>query len=326
MPEESSWTRSNLGPGIVAYSLYQNIGLRLSQENVDRSIDRFFGLNLAIGTTGRIKAKAANKYSETYDRIVKRLCEGQLLHADETKISVGGMDGFVWVLANMEEVAYIYNETRQGDTLHSLLKDFTGVLVSDFYAAYDGIQCPQQKCLIHLIRDLNDAVLKYPFDGELKSLVKGFADLVRPMVETVDRHGLKTHFLGKHLVAVGRFYRRISGTAFQSESAIKCKERFEKNKDKLFTFLKHDGVPWNNNNAEHAIKAFAMLRHVIKGVTSEKGLRDYLVMLSICETCKYEKVDFLDFLLSGEKDIGAFVKSKSRKPVSPRGIIIPRDA
>ena len=26
--------------------------------------------------------------------------------------------------------------------------------MSDFYAAYDGIRCPQQKCLIHLIRDL----------------------------------------------------------------------------------------------------------------------------------------------------------------------------
>ena len=224
----------------------------------------------------------------------------------------GARTGFVWVLANIEEVAYIYSETRERDTLHRLLKDFTGVLVSDFYAAYDGVQCPQQKCLIHLIRDLNDAVLKYPFDEELKSLVKGFADLVKPMVETVDRHGLKSHFLRKHLVAVNRFYRRISGTIFQSESAGKFKDRFEKNRDKLFTFLAHDGVPWNNNNAEHAIKAFAMLRHVIDGVTSEKGLRDYLVMLSICETCKYKEVDFLDFLLSGQKDIGAFVKAKHR--------------
>ena len=88
---------------------------------------------------------------------------GNLIHADETKVNVRGKDGFVWVLANMEEVAYIYSDTRQGDTLHSLLKDFTGVLVSDFYAAYDGIQCPQQKCLIHLIRDLNDAVLEISF-------------------------------------------------------------------------------------------------------------------------------------------------------------------
>jgi len=319
LPEDRYWTRSKLGPGMVAYSLWQNIGLRLSQESVDRSINRLFGYNLAIGMTRRIKAKAAEIYEETYRTLVKRLCNGQLIHIDETKVSVGGRDGFVWVLANIEEVAYIYSETRQGDMLHSLLKDFTGVLVSDFYAAYDGIQCPQQKCLIHLIRDLNDAVLECPFDEELKSLVKGFADLVRPMVETVDRHGLKSYFLRKHLVAVSRFYRRISRTAFQSESAVKFKERFEKNRDKLFTFLAHDGVPWNNNNAEHAIKAFAVLRHVIDGLTSEKGLRDYLVMLSIFETCKYKKVDFLDFLLSGEKDIGGFAKAKRRRQVlSPR--------
>ena len=54
------------------------------------------------------------------------------------------------------------------------LKDFKGVLVSDFYAAYDAILCPQQKCLIHLIRDLNDDVLKHPFDGEMKRLTLAF--------------------------------------------------------------------------------------------------------------------------------------------------------
>jgi hypothetical protein len=26
---------------------------------------------------------------------------------------------------------------------------------------------------------------------------------------------------------------------------------------KMFTFLDFDDIPWNNNNAEHAIKAFA---------------------------------------------------------------------
>ena len=325
LPQERFWTGSKVGPGIVAYSLYQNIGLRLSQNSVDRSINRLFGYNLAIGTTRHIKVAAANTYEETYQTLVKQLCNGQLIHADETKVNLRGKDGFVWVLANMEEVAYIYSDTRQGDTLHSLLKDFTGVLVSDFYAAYDGIQCPQQKCLIHLIRDLNDAVLKYPFDKELKSLVKGFADLVRPMVETVDRHGLKSYFLRKHLVAVNRFYRRILGKAFQSESAVKFKERFEKNRDKLFTFLAYDGVPWNNNNAEYAIKAFAMFRHAIEGLTTEKGLRDYLVMLSIFETCKYNKVDFLDFLLSGEKDIGAFAKAKRRGQVLCLGGITLKD-
>ena len=75
-----------------------------------------------------------------------------------------------------------------------MLKDFKGVLVSDFYAAYDSIQCPQQKCLIHLIRDLNDDVLKQPYDEELKRLSLAFVVLLKPMVESIDRYGLKTRF------------------------------------------------------------------------------------------------------------------------------------
>ena len=306
LPEEMGRPLRKFGPGLFAYSVYQNIGLRVAQETVDRSLNKLFGLDLAIGRTKHFKAKAAKLYEGTYNALVQRICNGRLIHADETKISVEGKDGFVWVFANIEEIAYVYSETREGDTVQNLLKDFTGVLVSDFYTAYDGIQCPQQKCLIHLIRDLNDAVLEHPYDEQLKSLVKNFADLVKPMVETVDRHGLKSHFLRKHLVFVDRFYRRLSGKDFQSESARAIKKRFEKNRDKLFTFLVHDGVPWNNNNAEHAVKAFAMLRHSIGGVTTEKGIRDYLVLLSISQTCKYKELDFLDFLRSGEKDINVF--------------------
>ena len=46
---------------------------------------------------------------------------------------------------NLEEVVYYYTETREGDFLQELLREFRGVLVSDFYAAYDSINCPQQK-------------------------------------------------------------------------------------------------------------------------------------------------------------------------------------
>jgi hypothetical protein len=95
-----------------------------------------------------------------------------------------------------------------------------------------------------------------------------------------------------------------------SETALKLKERLQKCRDKLFTFLIFDEVPWNNNNAEHAVKAFAALRQIIGGVTTEKCIRDYLVLLSLSQTCKYMGVDFLDFLRSGEKDIHAFAESR----------------
>jgi RNase_H superfamily/Transposase IS66 family len=182
----------------------------------------------------------------------------------------------------------------------------SGVLVSDFYAAYDVIDCPQQKCLIHFIRDLNDALLTRPFDEELRELARTFSGLVKPMVETVDRRGLKRRYLAKHRGAVERFYKLISHSGFGGEESGKLVERLQKNRRKMFTFLDFDDVPWNNNNAEHAVKAFVTLRRVIDGSTTEEGLRNYLVLLSICETCKYTNIDFLDFLRSGSKDIDDF--------------------
>jgi hypothetical protein len=140
---------------------------------------------------------------------VKKLCAGHLLHVDETSISVRGVNGYVWVLTNMEEVAYFFTPTRQGNTIQDLLKNFSGVLVSDFYAAYDAIECPQQKCLIHFIRDLNSAILEHPFDDGLKRLAKSFVDVVKPIIETVDRRGLKRRFLGKFQNSIDQFYKHL---------------------------------------------------------------------------------------------------------------------
>ena len=206
---------------------------------------------------------------------------------------------------------YIYSASREGELLHSLLKDFKGVLVSDFYAAYDSLDCPQQKCLIHLIRDMNDDLMKEPFNDEIKSLAGEFSLLLKEIIATVDRFGLKGRFLRKHKLSVDHFFKYLTHQKFQTETAQKCKARLEKNRHCLFTFLDFDGVPWNNNNAEHAIKSFALLRRDFNGVTTEKGIRDYLILLSIYETCKFKGVSFLEFLRSGEKDIDYFAAKTS---------------
>jgi predicted RecB family nuclease len=310
------WTPAKYGPNLIAYTIYQNIELGLPQLRIDSSMSRLFGLHLPRGWSNHMKATAADSYRCTYNTILKRLCSGCLLHVDETSVSVRGVSSYVWVLASLKEVAYIYTSTREGEMIQDLLKDFSGVLVSDFFSAYDAIDCPQQKCLIHFIRDLNDAILKNPYDVELKGLARDFAGLLKPMVETVDRRGLKKRFLGKYRTSVHRFYNRLADFLVTSEAAEKLVSRLQKNRNKMFTFLDFDDVPWNNNNAEHAVKAFASVRRVIEGPTTEKGLRDFLVLLSICETCKCKNVDFLEFLRSGSKDIDSFAASRMRHPRS----------
>jgi predicted RecB family nuclease len=314
-PPDCRWTAAKYGPDLIAYTMYQNIELGLPQTRIDSSLSKLFGLRFPRGCTNRMKAATAGYYQSTYDNLLKRLCSGSLLHVDETSVSVKGISCYVWVLASLEEAAYFYTPTREGDTVQALLKDFSGVLVSDFYAAYDAINCPQQKCLIHFIRDLNEALLKQPYDVGLKRLAGDFAGLLKAIVETVDRRGLKKRFLGKHRTPVHRFYNRLAECLVASEAAEKLVNRLQKNRNKMFTFLDFDDVPWNNNNAEHAVKAFASVRRVIEGPATEKGLRDFLVLLSICETCKYRSIDFLEFLRSGTKDIDDFAANGWKRRV-----------
>jgi hypothetical protein len=240
--------------------------------------------NVTAQFGGRAEKDSGSLYEETRQILLRQIIAGTLVHADETPIVTQGKRAFVWVFCNFDEVVYIYSENREAGTMQAALKDFKGVLVSDFYSAYDSMDCPQQKCLIHLMRDLNDDMLKNPYDDELRQIVQQFADLLRPMIDTVDKRGLKRRFLKKHLADVKRFYKWLLAQDWQSDVATKCKQRLEKNRKKLFTFLSYDGVPWNNNNAEHAMKAFAALRDVIEGPATPSGIEEYLILLSVSET------------------------------------------
>ena len=305
------------GRNLVMLIVFKIVDLCTALRSIKQELNRLFGFGLHEGEVHRVKAIAAGYYTDTRTRILQHLLNGALIHADETPVILKHKRGYVWVFTSFREVAYYYTETREGDFVQEKLKEFKGVLVSDFYAPYDSLSCPQQKCLIHLMRDLNDAVMDHPYDGELKEFVTGFADLLRAIVQTIDRWGLKRRFLGKHLAGVDRFYRKLMRTEYRSEATLKWKERFMKNKNGLFTFLSYDGVPWNNNNAEHAIKAFARLRRAIVGLSTAKGIDEYLVLLSICQTCKYSGLDFLSFLLSGETDIDAYAQKQARGKKTP---------
>lgn len=201
----------------------------------------------------------------------------------------------------LEVVVFLYKSSREADFLENFFKGFEGVSVSDFYAGYDALDCPQQKCLIHLIRDLNEDLFKTPFDNEFKKFVEKFAILLRKVISTVDRYGLKKRHLHKHNKDVLMFFKVISRRKYSSALADKYQKQFEKSKNKLFTFLNYDGVPWNNNNAEHALKHFTIYRKIVDGMFEKSGIEDYLVILSIYQTCRYRNINFLQFLLSQKK-------------------------
>src|SRR5208283_1556760 len=136
---------------------------------------------------------------------------------------------------------------------------------------------------------------------------------LKPMVETIDKHGLKTKFLSKHKRDAKAFLDWVKQRDVTSEVAQGYKSRIEKYGKRLFTFLDFDGVPWNNNNAENALKLVASRRRLFGTSVSESGLKDYLVFLTIYQTLRRKGISLLRFLLSGETDLEKFVASYRRR-------------
>ena len=302
-----------VGHGLSSWAVYQHVALRLSFEDIATSTHDLFGYPLSESMPRRALTRLAEIYRETREKMIEQLRSGTLIHADETKMGIRGASGYVWAFSGTQLVVYLFSLTREGTILQDTLKDFAGVLVSDFYAAYDAVKCPQQKCHLHLMRDINDDLLQHPFDEELRELARRYTLVLKPIVETVDKHGLRTKYLAKHRQNVRGFLDWVSSQAVVSEVAGGYKTRIGKYGDRLFTFLDYDGVPWNNNCAENAIKLVASRRRLLGTSMSESGLKDYLVFLSIYQTLRRKGLSLLKFLLSGETDLEAYVASHRRR-------------
>jgi hypothetical protein len=277
---------------------------------ISRATSDLFSVELAEVTILGFMTQFAIEHTLTERRLLERILAGPVVHVDETKINIRGENQYVWVMTDGEHVIFRLTATREATLIQELLHGYHGILVSDFYGGYDTLPCRQQKCLVHLIRDLNDDLWKNPFNTEYESLVSAFRDLLTPILNDAERFGLKARHLRKHEKAVERFYERvILDAAPQSEVTACYVKRFIRHRDSLFTFLNNDGVPWNNNAAERALRHIAVQRKISNSF-SVQGAQQYLRLLGSAQTCRFQDKSFLRFLLSGSHDVDAYQETR----------------
>jgi hypothetical protein len=234
------------------------------------------------------------------------------VHVDETKINIQGTYNYVWVLTNGMHVVFRLTETRETTLIQEMLSGYKGVLVSDFYGGYDAMACRQQKCLSHLIRDMNDDLWKNPFNPEIESFVASVRDVLLPIFDDVKKYGLKARNLRKYKRVIMRFYARcIDNNMYECEIVARYQKRFIRYRDSLFLFIEEDGIPWNNNAAERAIRHLAVQRK-ISGSFYREFTSKYLRLLGIGQTCRFQEKSFLHFLTSGKKDVDQYRERKRR--------------
>lgn len=297
----------------MAWTMYQHIVKEQSFRHITADFVEIFRLNVAKSSTLIFKSYIMEYYQETFEYISRKILNSPVLYVDETPINMRYESGYAWVLTNMVETISFYRPTREGDFIKEYLGNYKGILVTDFYSAYDSLDCLQQKCLLHLIRDFNDDLLKNPFDDEFKNIAKDFTILLQQIVGAIDKYGLKKRHLKKYNKQAWHFLKDLSSKEYTSEIAQQYQRRFLKEQEKLFLFLNHDNVAWNNNAAEHAIKLLATHQNKNLIYFRESRIEEYLKIMSIYQTCKYKGISFLKFMLSKEKDVDSYCEKFIRK-------------
>jgi hypothetical protein len=302
------------GHGFKSWIVYQRVALRLPLQSILESAKEQFNEQMSSTRISYFMKNFAEYYAETEHTITKRLLESPFLHVDETNFSIKGVNWYVWVFTNGDYVLFKLTETRETTIVHQILEKYEGVLISDFYTGYDSIPCKHQKCWVHLIRNLNKDLRENPFDIEYEAFILEIRNLIIPIMETVQKNGLKKAYLHKFSQPIDDFYRNlIDNKHYKSELVSKYQQHFKKYRDSLFAFIRQDGIPWHNNTAENAIRHIAIQRDISKASFHEEPTRNYLVLLGIRQTCRYQNKSFFKFLFSKETDIDKFKSTKSRK-------------
>src|SRR5688572_4104572 len=90
-----------------------------------------------------------------------------VVHADETGWREDGVNGYVWTFSTPTERYFVRRGRDKGVVDDVLGEEFDGVLVSDFYAAYNHYPGLHQRCWAHLLREIHGLRQLYPEDDGL---------------------------------------------------------------------------------------------------------------------------------------------------------------
>ena len=305
------------GHGLQSWVVYQRLVLRLPYGLIVQVMEDLFNESISEGTVGNFLKYFARYYADTEQLLIEHMLASPFVHVDETTITIQGVDYYAWVFTDGTHVIFRMTETREATIVHDFLSAYQGILISDFYPGYDAVKCRQQKCLVHLIRDLNEDLWKFPFDREFEAFILEVKNLLVPMLAAVQKYGLKKRHLHKFSKQIDQFYERmITDRTYHSDLTIRYQSRFKRYRQSLFTFIEYDGIPWNNNMAERAIRHLAVQRK-ISGFFFKSVAPQYLLMLGITQTCRFQDKSLLKFLMSGEQDIDMFKVAKPLKRSIP---------
>lgn len=273
--------------------------LGLSYAKIGSLFELLFNLDVTDAAIEHSVMKIAQAFGPRYEELKSDLKKEKSLGGDETSWRIKGKNHWLWTFIGKWSVIYEIDRSR-GKTvpLRVLGKDYQGTVTSDSWPAWNYVGKKHQRCLQHYRNDIDDT-LTYKSPG---TAFIPFAKKLRRILNDSIKVGRTVNVKRDRLRAKNRFERRIEKLikAYSSSEEKNCKrfiKRLKREKGMLFTFLEEDGVDWNNNASERAIRPSVVIRKITYGNQSIEGADAYKVLMSVSETCKLRGMNFYDYAL-----------------------------
>ena len=275
--------RQRLGVNVLSLVATLREEGRMPFRTIQRYLDTVHQLRVSEGAIVGAIRQTAQKAQPMVAGILDRVRASPVVHADETGWRQSGANGYVWTFSTPTE-RYFLRRGRGKTVVDEALSDaFSGVLVSDFYAAYHHYDGPKQRCWAHLLRDIHDLRTLYPDDAPLArwaDAVHGIYDRAKACTHPqAKRRRTAQLALERQLLALGQPFRHDP-----SATQAKLCRRIERHIRELFVFVAEPDVPADNNAAERSLRHLVISRKISGGTRSEQGTQSKMTLASLFGT------------------------------------------
>jgi transposase len=309
---------STLGLRVLVLSAWLHFALGNTLGQIVEVFNFHLQMKLTPGGLIQMWYRLQELLFEWYQQIRIEAMQSAVLHGDETGWRVDGKTNWLWCFSNPDTTFYMIDRSRGSPALLKFFTtEFEGTLVTDFWGAYNAVACAdRQMCLVHLLRELEQTVkYKKPGDGWSafeKKLRRLLGDSIRlwKSRDEIDEVSLKSR-RDRLDVRLGE----LIDTDWNDSHAKRLIKRLRRHQGDLFTFLKKDGVPFENNHAERAIRPAVIIRKNSYGNRSEQGSDCQATLMSIFRTLKQRGHDPIRTIISATQD---YLKSGKLPPLPQR--------
>ncbi len=296
-PVTDAFPNCRLGLEIYLLVAFMKFRIGMTYEKIQEMLQIPYSLYVSKGELPQMMDRLASEFGDHYEQLLQELRDSPSVNGDETGWRVDGKNAWLWAFIGKGTALYTIEKCRGKKVVKRVLgKHYKGVLGSDFWSAYNLDSIVQQKCHVHLKRDLKEVAEEKDGRSQFHRFKKKLKRILNDGVRIKDKTKDSTE-LNQQKVHLDNRITNLCDEKWTDADCIRLVKRLRGRGKDLFTFLVRDIDP-DNNIAERGIRPAVLMRKNSYGNRSERGAETTSVMLSVVETCNMKEQNFLDWGLN----------------------------